>query len=94
MEYFLEGLGAGILLMLGLYYWNIGRHRRKQEIPSLTKYVIFSISMVIIYSIASFVYQWQTKNEISGVLTSCYFATFGGEVVFCAIMKIFKIRKQ
>lgn len=93
MAYLLGGIGAGILIMFGFNYWAVLRHKRKNKIPSLTKYVAFSLTMVIVYTITAIVYQWVKDQELSGTLTTCFFNTFGGEVIFCAILKIFKICK-
>lgn len=90
MAYFLGGLGGGILITVGLYYWNVGRHKR---IPSLTKYVVFSIAILLIYSIAEF-----TEASINGIshdtLTTCLYACFGGEILSCALIKIFKLKEE
>lgn len=59
---------------------------------ALSKYVIFSISVVILYSIAEFIVS--TLTGIShDTLTTCVYAFFAGEVVSCALIKIFKIKK-
>lgn len=59
----------------------------------LTKYVVFSISFVIVYTIAEFV-----LSIITGVshetLTTCVYGFFAGEVVVCGLIKIFKLRKD
>lgn len=90
MAYFLGGIGGGILITVGLYYWHIGRHKR---IPSLTKYVVFSITILLLYSIAEF-----TEASITGIshdtLTTALYSVFGGEILSCALIKIFKIREE
>lgn len=90
MAYFLGGMGGGILITVGLYYWHIGRHKR---IPSLTKYVVFSITILLLYSIAEF-----TEASITGIshdtLTTALYSVFGGEILSCALIKIFKIREE
>lgn len=90
MEYFLGGLGAGILLVLIYYWFSIGRHRR---VPSLTKYVVFSISVLIVYVIAEMI-----VSTVTGVshpdLTTLIGSTFGGEILFCALIKIFKLKEE
>lgn len=90
MKYFLIGMATGILIMLGFIYWNIGRHKR---IPSLTKYVAFSIAILIIYVIAE-----MTVSTISGIshpdLSTLIGSTFGGEILFCALIKIFKLKEE
>lgn len=88
--YFLGGLGGGILITVGLYYRNIGRHKR---IPSLTKYMIFSIGFVVIYTAAEFIVS--TITGVShDVLTGCVYSFFGGEIVTCGLIKIFKLKEE
>ena len=90
MTYFLGGVGTGILIMLGIMWWNIGRHKR---IRSLTKYVVFSISVLIVYVIAEMI-----VSTVTGVshpdLTTLIGSTFGGEILFCALIKIFKLKEE
>jgi hypothetical protein len=66
--------------------------RKIGTIENLTKYVIFSISVVIIYTIAEFI-----LSTITGIshdtLTTCVYGFFGGELVLLAMIKIFKIRR-
>lgn len=90
MAYFLGGVGTGILIMLGIMWWNVGRHKR---IRSLTKYVVFSISVLIVYVIAEMI-----VSTVTGVshpdLTTLIGSTFGGEILFCALIKIFKLKEE
>lgn len=90
MAYFLGGVGTGILIMLGIMWWNIGRHKR---IRSLTKYVVFSISVLIVYVIAEMI-----VSTVTGVshpdLTTLIGSTFGGEILSCALIKIFKLKEE
>lgn len=62
-------------------------------LKDLTKYVIVSIVIVIIYSIAEFI-----TSTITGIshdtLTTCIYAFFGGEIVTCGLIKIFKLRRN
>ena len=61
-------------------------------IKNLTKYVVFSISVVIIYTIAEFILS--TVTGIShDTLTVAVYGFFGGELVLLAMIKIFKIRR-
>lgn len=96
MAYLIGGIGAGVLITVGMFYWNIWRHKRQKKIPSLTKYVVFSIAILIIYSLAEFI---ETSiNGVNGVshdtLTTCIFGCFGGEILSCALIKIFKLRGE
>ena len=58
---------------------------------SLTKYVVFSITILLLYTIAEFVF-----STITGVshpdLSTLIGSTFGGEILFCALIKIFKLK--
>lgn len=94
MAYFLGGLGAGILIMCGVWGWCVGRHKR---IPSLTKYVVFSIAILLIYSIAEFICSFVTAKTGAlshDTLTTCVYACFGGEILSCALIKIFKLKGE
>ena len=61
------------------------------KVSSLTKYVVFSISIVILYSIVDIVLQCYGVT-LSDTLTTCVYGFFGGEVVVCALIKIFKLK--
>ena len=69
------------------------KRNQENEIPhSLTLYVIFSILVVLIYTIVELVI-----STISGIshdtLTTCVYSFFAGEVVVCGLIKIFKLKK-
>lgn len=67
--------------------------KRIGSIKDLTKYVVFSIVTVILYTIAEFI-----TSTITGIshdtLTGCVYAFFGGEIVTCGLIKIFKLRRE
>ena len=60
---------------------------------SLDKYVIFSISVMLIYTIVELV-----VSSLTGInhdsLTTCLYAAFGGEVFSCALIKVFKLKGE
>lgn len=58
---------------------------------SLTKFVIISLVIVIIYSICEFVFSIITGISHE-VLTGCIFALFGTEIAACGLIKIFKLK--
>lgn len=64
---------------------------RKHETPSLTLFVVGSILILIIYTIAE-----QALSVATGItrdtLTTAIFGVFGGEMMSCALIKIFKLR--
>lgn len=65
--------------------------KKWKETPSLTKYVVFSIALLLIYSVAEFVFA-VTTGQSHDTLTTCVFACFGGEILSCALIKIFKLK--
>ena len=67
---------------------------RKFNVPNaLTLYVVFSIAVTIIYTIVEMLIS--TKYQVShDTLTTCVYGFFGGEVVACALIKIFKLRRK
>ena len=69
------------------------KHEKKYKLKGLDKYVIFSISLLIIYTIAEFVTATVTGVEKS-TLTLAVFGFFGApELVGCALIKIFKLKR-
>lgn len=67
--------------------------KRIGTLKDLTKYVIFSISVVIVYTVAEFI-----LSTITGVshdtLSTCVYGFFGGELVLSAMIKIFKLKRE
>lgn len=63
------------------------------KLNGLDKYVIFSISVALIYTICEFV-----VSTVTGVshetLTTCVYAFFTGEVAVSGLIKIFKLREN
>lgn len=67
--------------------------REKIEQMPLSIYVCISLGLIIIYSIVELIIS--TITEIShDTLTTCFYAVFGGEVVSCALIKIFKLKEE
>lgn len=62
-------------------------------LKDLTKYVIFSIAVVILYTIVEFVVSTITGFS-HDVLTGCVYGFFAGEIVLCGMIKIFKLRRE
>ena len=61
-----------------------------RKLNSLDKYVIFSITILILFTIAEMVTSFYTGTH--DTLTTALFATFGGEILSCALIKIFKLK--
>ena len=58
---------------------------------SLGLYVSFSIICLIIFTIVSQILAMK-YGIILDTLTTCFFGFFGGEIVTCGLIKIFKLR--
>lgn len=69
------------------------RKRRRKKISSLTYYVVFSISVLLIYTVTELLISGLT-GTINDTLTTCLFAVFGGEILTCALIKIFKLKGE
>lgn len=59
----------------------------------LAHFVIFSISVVIIYTIVVTILKVIFDTDFSSELASIC-QVFGGEILVCALIKIFKIRRD
>ena len=64
---------------------------RKPKTDKLARFVGLSLAIVIIYTIIEMVVSSKT-GITHDTLTTCFFAVFGGEVVSCALIKIFKLK--
>lgn len=62
-------------------------------IRSLTVFVIISILIVVIYSIAEFIISTIT-GVTHDVLTGSIYAFFGTEIGACGFIRIFKLRRN
>ena len=69
------------------------RPRRRSVTRSLTRYVVFSITMLIIYTSVALYYLWLEK-PLDSDLTAGVFGFFGGEIVLCALIKLFKLKGE
>ena len=86
-------LSALVGIFVGIGIWMIHNNRHPRKVPSLTKYVAFSIAILIAYTLAELI-----LATITGIthdsLTTCVFACFGGEILSCALIKIFKLKEE
>ena len=59
---------------------------------SLTLYVVFSIIVLLAFTVVEMVVS--TVTGIShDTLTTCFYSCFGGEILCCALTKIFKLKE-
>ena len=63
-----------------------------KNISSLDIYVTFSILSLIVYTIISQIIAVR-MGMILDTLTTCFFGFFGGEIVTCGLIKIFKLQE-
>ena len=61
--------------------------------PALDKYVIFSFACLIVFTITMIIVQTVT-GITQDTLTTCFFASFGGELLMCAMIKRLKLKKE
>lgn len=63
-----------------------------KEMP-LSHYVVFSIAVLLIYTVVSLILSvvYGVQND---TLTTCVFSAFGGETLTCGIIKVFKLHKE
>ena len=66
------------------------RTRRKRK--ALDSYVIFSITILLIFTVAQMIVTAITGIEQSTLIT-CFFACFGGELFLCAMIKRLKLKE-
>ena len=63
-----------------------------KKLNGLDKYCIFSIAVVLVYTVVEFVFSTITGQEHSS-LTPCVYSFFGGEIVTLGLIKIFKLKE-
>ena len=66
---------------------------KKKKLAKLTKFLLGSIAIILIYSILEFIYSIRT-GMTHDTLTTCIFAFFGTELASCTLVKIFNIIKE
>ena len=70
-----------------------GVSTEKKKLSALDKYVIFSFTMIIIFTTIALVYQFKTYQELSSTLTVSFFGVFGGELLMLCMIKRLKLKK-
>jgi hypothetical protein len=69
------------------------KNEHPKKVSALDKYVVFSISMLVIFCIAEMVVSSIT-GQTHDTLTTVFYACFGGEILSCALIKIFKLKED
>lgn len=67
--------------------------KKLKNLNTLDRYVVFSVLVLIIFTITQVKVFITTGNEMP-VLTRCFFMAFGGEVFACAWIKKLKLQKE
>ncbi len=62
-----------------------------KKLKGLDKYVIFSIAVTLIYTVAEFITATITGIEKS-TLSTCVYGFFAGEIVTAGLIKIWKLK--
>ena len=65
----------------------------KRTIKSLSVYIMVSLALVILYTCVVTMLKCLTGQDFSAEYI-CFCGVFGGEVVTCGLIKIFKIKKE
>ena len=65
----------------------------KKRMADLDKYIVFSFSVMLVYTALEF-----TFSTLTGIthdtLTTCLYGAFGGELLLCALIKRLKLRRD
>ena len=72
---------------------KLPRRKTKQKLNSLTKFVIFSLAMVITYTGVVTVLTATTSYDY-GTIYTVFCSIFGGEILCSALIKIFKLKSD
>lgn len=67
-------------------------NKKDKKMSGLDKYVIFSFSCLIIFTIVMIIIQTIT-GIMQDTLITCFYASFGGELLACAMIKRLKLKK-
>lgn len=67
------------------------RQTKRCTTRSLTRYVVFSITCLILYTSIAMYFLWLEK-PLDDALTTGVYGFFGGEIVLCALIKLFKLK--
>ena len=63
-----------------------------KKLTDLDKYVLFSIALLLIFSMTELIISTITGISHDTLITA-FFACFGGEILSCALIKIFKLKR-
>jgi len=67
--------------------------RSRKKLNKLDKYLIFSIVVLLLYTVVEQVLSVRTGYERS-TLSTCLYSAFGGEIMGCVVIKVFNIKHE
>ncbi len=68
------------------------RSLKLKKLNGLDKYIIFSFTVMIIYTIVELIISSITTIS-HDTLTTCLYGAFGGELLLCAMIKRLKLKR-
>lgn len=71
---------------------GIERLQKNKKLSALDKYVIFSFSCLVVFTVVMIILQTVT-GIMQDTLITCFFSTFGGELLLCAMIKRLKLKR-
>lgn len=72
---------------------GIERLQKNKKLSGLDKYVIFSFTVLLTYTVIEFVVS--TLTGIShDTLSTVLYGAFGGELLLCAVIKKYKLKRE
>lgn len=72
---------------------HMNTKRRRSVTRSLTRYVVFSILMILAYTVTALYYSWNGIT-IPEEITTGWYSVFGGEILLCCLIKLFKLKGE
>lgn len=67
--------------------------KKSRKLHTLDKYIVFCLTVLVLYTIAQTVIFALTGNEAK-VLDTLVFGSFSGEMLFCFLIKRFKLHDE
>lgn len=65
---------------------------KKKKTSALDKYVVFSFSCILIFTVIAIVYQFVNDDSLSDSLITAFFGVFGGELLMLCMIKRLKLK--
>lgn len=69
------------------------KKKEKKKLNTLDRYLIFTLSVIILYTIAHTVIFALTGQEAK-ILDGLFYSCFGLEILFCFLLKKFKLHEE